>query len=58
MKAKQEKGALTKARILVDCPLGNVNDVVEVDAETAKQFAASIDVNSDAVAYAESLKGK
>jgi hypothetical protein len=45
-----------KARVLVDCELGKVNDVVEVDAKQAKALAGVVDTDPDAVAYAESLK--
>lgn len=44
-------------RLLVDSALGDANDVVEVDAATAKQLKASGegDDDKDAVAYARSL---
>jgi len=44
-----------KARVLVDCELGKVNQVVEIDAKQAKTLAGTIDTDPDAVAYAESL---
>lgn len=44
-----------KARVLVDCELGKVNQVVEVDAKQAKALAGTVDTDPDAVAYAESL---
>ena len=57
-KETKTEGA-TKARILVDCNLGNVNDVVEISEEqvTAALEAGLIDVSDEAVAYAESLQG-
>jgi hypothetical protein len=45
-----------KARVLVDCDLGAPNDVVEIDAGTAKLMADKVDTDPFAVAYAESLK--
>jgi hypothetical protein len=47
----------TKARVLVDCRFGKVNDVVEITAEEAAEAAGQVDPHPDAVAYAESLKG-
>lgn len=49
--------APTKVRVLVDCALGNVNDVVELAAGQAKAAAAQglVDTDPAAVAYAQSL---
>jgi hypothetical protein len=45
------------ARVLRDCHLGKVNDVVELDAEAlaAEKADGSVDDHPDAVAYAQSL---
>jgi hypothetical protein len=44
-----------KARVLVDCALGKVNDVVEIDAKQVKALAGTVDIDPEAVAYAESI---
>ena len=44
-----------KARVLMDCPYGKADDVVEVSAEEAKANPA-LDAHPDAVAYAEGRK--
>lgn len=46
-----------KARVLTSCRFGNANDVVTLDAATAKAAEADglVDTNPDAVAYAESI---
>lgn len=60
--AKKEETASVKVRVLVDGEYNGVSarvdDVIELAAEEAKRHAAqsSVDVHSDAVAYAESLK--
>lgn len=54
--AKAEKSDKVKARVLVDCAFGKVDDVVEVTAAEAKDHASDLDAHPDAVAYAESLK--
>lgn len=54
--AKAEKTEKVKARVLMDCPFGKVDDVVEVAEAEAKSHAAYLDANPEAVAYAESLK--
>ncbi|WP_137171430.1 hypothetical protein [Massilia sp. HP4] len=47
--------ALVKARVLVAGAYGQCNDVVEVDADTAKALPDVLDITPEAVAYAESL---
>ena len=47
--------ALVKARVLAAGAYGQCNDVVEVDAETAKALTDVLDTAPEAVAYAESL---
>jgi hypothetical protein len=47
--------ALVKARVLVGGAFGQCNDVVEVDADTAKAQPDVLDAAPEAVAYAESL---
>lgn len=48
----------TKARVLLDCAYGKVNEVIEIEAADLAVAEASgqVDVHPDAVAYAESLK--
>jgi len=55
-KKQQPETGKVKARVLLDCQFGNVDQVVEVDAQEAKQHADKLDTHPDAVAYAESLK--
>ena len=55
-KQAQETSVLVKARVLVDCAFGKVNDVVEVDTEVA--HGGELDTSPEAVAYAESLKAE
>lgn len=45
-----------KARVLVDCVFGKVDDVVEVTEAQAREHASDLDAHPDAVAYAEALK--
>jgi hypothetical protein len=45
----------TKARVLVDCRFGKVDDVVELTAEELAEASGQVDPHPDAVAYAESL---
>lgn len=55
--AAKEPSGTVKARVLVDCIHGKVNDVVEfASADDAKAAGADVDAHPDAVAYAESLK--
>lgn len=55
--AKADKAEKVKARVLVDCAYGKVDDVVEVTEAEAKA-SSDLDAHPDAVAYAESLKAK
>lgn len=48
---------LVKARVLMDCVHGKVDDVVEVTQAEADASGA-LDAHPDAVAYAEGLKPK
>ena len=45
-----------KARVLVTGPLGNIDDVVEVDVAQVESLAGVVDASLAAVAYAEGLK--
>lgn len=49
-----------RARVLVDCALGSINDVIEVpsDAVKAHESAGLIDTEKAAVAYALSLRAQ
>lgn len=51
-------GKQVKARVLVDCEHGRVNDVATLSEAVAKsaQAAGLVDTHKDAVAYALSLK--
>lgn len=46
---------MVKARVLVDCNYGKVNDVVQITQAEA-DASGDVDAHPDAVAYAESLK--
>jgi hypothetical protein len=48
---------LVKARVISDCALGKIDDVVELTPEMAEaaKSVGNIDDHADAVAYAESL---
>jgi hypothetical protein len=46
----------TRARVLVQCKLGEPNDVIEVDADQVAQLGDVIDIDASAVAYALSLR--
>ena len=50
----------TKARVLLDCAYGNVNDVIEIlpDDLLVAEASGYVDTHPDAVAYAESLKAE
>jgi hypothetical protein len=54
--AKKDEAKAVKARVLVDCSFGKVDDVVEVTEAQAKDHAHEIDAHPDAVAYAEKVK--
>ena len=45
-----------KVRVLVQCAHGQPDDVVEIDAASAKALAGVVDADPEAVKYAESLK--
>lgn len=55
--AAQAETAQIKVRVLVDCHLGKVNDVVTLDAESVSHAQAHglVDAAPEAVAYAESI---
>jgi len=56
--ATKKQAEKTKARVLVDCAYGKVDDVIEIDAAdlAVAQASGQVDTHPDAVAYAESLK--
>lgn len=57
MATKPKDGDKVKARVLVTGAFGQVNDVVEVEEVVLKQ-TDELDASTEAVAYAESLKGQ
>ncbi len=56
--ATKKTAGVTKARVLLDCSYGKVNEVIEITPEELAVAEASgqVDTHPDAVAYAESLK--
>jgi len=56
MAKKQAAEGQVKARVLVDCHLGKVDEVVALEAAEVAQCAGLVDADPAAVAYAESLK--
>lgn len=50
----------TKARVLLDCAYGKVDDVIEIlpDDLLGAEASGHVDTHPDAVAYAESLKAE
>jgi len=56
MATKKQASGDVKARVLVDCHLGKVDDVVTLEAAEIAQCAGLVDADPAAVAYAESLK--
>ena len=48
----------TKARVLLDCSYGKVDEVIEIEAAdvSVAELSGQVDTHPDAVAYAESLK--
>lgn len=56
MAKKQAAEGQVKARVLVDCHLGKVDEVVTLEAAEVAQYAGMVDSDAAAVAYAESLK--
>lgn len=47
-----------KARVLMDCAFGKVDDVVEVTEAEAKAHSGQLDAHKDAVGYAEKLQAE
>jgi len=49
-----------KARVLIDCDLGRVNDVIEIDSDVDNiadlELSGKVDTSPAAVEYAESLQ--
>lgn len=58
--AKARSVKPVRARVLVDCALGRINDVIEVpsDAVKAHESAGLIDTEKAAVAYALTLRAQ
>jgi trimeric autotransporter adhesin len=56
--AETPKGKTTRARVLLDCDLGNADDVVNLSAADLKSAhdAGKVDPHPSAVKYAQSLK--
>lgn len=56
--AKKPNTDTVKARVLLDCTYGKVDDVIELKADEVAIAVASgqVDTHADAVAYAEGLK--
>lgn len=57
MAKKKAAEGQVKARVLVDCHLGKIDEVVTLEATEVAQCAGLVDADPAAVAYAESLKG-
>lgn len=55
-KSTQSEASKVKARVLMDCPFGKADEVVEVTEAEAKVCSSYLDAHPDAVAYAEGLK--
>jgi hypothetical protein len=56
MAKKDTPAGQVKARVLMDCQFGKVDDVVVFEsADEAAAAAGQVDTNPEAVAYAESL---
>jgi hypothetical protein len=53
--AKKDQASTVAARVLTDCELGAVNDVIEVDPAIAVARPGLLDTNADSVAYALTL---
>ena len=58
--ATKKPSGNTKARVLLDCSYGKVNDVIDISPEDLSVAEASgqVDTHPDAVSYAESLKAE
>lgn len=56
--ATKKTAEKTKARVLLDCSYGKVDEVIEIETADLAVAEASghVDTHPDAVAYAESLK--
>lgn len=50
------QAGMVKVRVLAAGALGQINDVIEIDAALVEALAGDVDAHPDAVAYAESLK--
>ena len=44
-----------RVRVLLNCPYGKCNDVLELDADLVASLAGVVDADPASVAYAESL---
>ena len=51
-----KKSEVVKARVLVDCHLGKVDDIIEISKDQAEAAQGQVDTDPAAVAYAQSLK--
>ena len=58
MATKKQTADKTKARVLLDCAFGKVDEVIEIEAAdlAVAQASGHVDTDPAAVAYAESLK--
>ena len=56
--ATKKHAEKTKARVLLDCAYGKVDEVIEIEAAdlAVAQASGHVDTDLAAVAYAESLK--
>lgn len=57
-KPAEKPAEKTKARVLLDCAYGKVDQVIEIEAAdlAVAQASGQVDTDPAAVAYAESLK--
>ena len=58
MATKKQTADKTKARVLLDCAYGKVDEVIEIEAAdlAVAQASGHVDTDPAAVTYAESLK--
>jgi hypothetical protein len=58
MATKKQTADKTKARVLLDCAYGKVDQVIEIEAAdlAIAQASGQVDTDPAAVAYAESLQ--
>lgn len=58
MATKKQTAEKTKARVLLDCAYGKVDEVIEIEAAdlAVAQASGQVDTDPAAVDYAESLK--